>query len=84
MQVTTILTEPPAGDGLDNPVHLDQVAGTVDLREGQPVQLVRGAEPGGGRQELSHAGRFVENGLLLDQQLSRDWLREKNADRLNR
>jgi hypothetical protein len=43
VQIPAILAKPSSGDGLNDPVHLDQVTGTVDFRECQPVELTGGS-----------------------------------------
>ena len=66
-------------------MHLDQVPGTVDLRQGQPVQLACcGAEPLRRGEELPQSGWMVDARGVLQEELGGDRLGEKNAHKLNR
>ena len=77
-RVGPVVPEPALGDGLDYPVHLDQVPGAVHPGQRQPVQLAGGgAEPLRGGEELAQAGRIVDGPRVLQEQVRRDRLRRE-------
>jgi hypothetical protein len=74
--IDVVFSESSLGNGLDYPVHLDQVPGSVNLRQGQPVQLIgRGAKTDRGGQELHQARWIIDVRRVPQEKLGRDRFR---------